>query len=436
MKSTPIFNLKSWTSKIHPPLPRTPRQSEQLHSLLTSSFRRQLDQQFPPVQSTPSADSNPRSGPSDGQQHSTQHSSAQSADRHMRTVLDHPLFNLVPSRNLSSTENKSTDILLNGNRRLVEEPMALFDDMVALGTADHHTVQQCLNAQLTLIGASSEEPIHDKMKQSGAGSRAVAWFWAADSESRKQLFRCRRTIASVMKFMVAENLQRVVVTWLRLFQKLDVGGGSGELSITEARTFQHHLLAEFVAAEISYGRGIQSALSYYTQAYELLSPSKESVLSNETDAALRFTGFYLARWTVEHGHSPEVKAIPVELFDEFSRISLRWSRRPHFWAASIQVYHPTQPSAKAALEYLKQQSSSNHRLWKAPRREGILGLSLEAAQLSLVQEKYNDANWLIDYAKQLLTDGQQSKQQASARSDTQSSASHEDLLNRLDLALG
>lgn len=436
MKSTPIFNFKSWTSKIHPPLPRTPRQSEQLHALLTSSFRRQLDRQFPPVQPAASSDSTTRSGPSDAQQHSPPHSSAHSADRHMRTILDHPLFNLAPSKNLSSTDIRSADAKPDGNRRLVEEPMALFDELVALGTADHHTVQQCLNAQLALIGASPEESIRDRMRQSGAGSRAVAWFWAADSESRKQLFRCRRTIASLMKFMVAENLQRVVVTWLRLFQKLDVGGGTGAISIPEARTFQHHLLAELVAAEISYGRGIEAGLVYYTQACELLSSSKELVLSNETDAALRFTGFYLARWIVEHGHSSEVKSIPVDLFDEFSRIALRWSRRPHFWATSIQVYHPTQPTARPALEYLKQQSSSNHQLWKAPRREGIVGLCLEAAQLSLVQEKYDDANWLMKYAKWLLTVEQQSKDQASTRTNTQSSTSHEDLLNRLDLALG
>lgn len=436
MKNTSILSLKSWTAKIHPPLPRTPRQSEQLHALLTSSFRRQLDQQFPPIPSTTNTESDTRPGSSDGQQHSAQHTSAHSADRHMKTILDHPLFNLVPSKNLSCAEDKSTDTQLNGNRRLVEEPMTLFDEMVALGTADHHTVHQCLNSQLALIGASSEEPVHERMKRSGAGSRAVAWFWAADSESRKQLFRCRRTIASVMKFMVAENLQRVVITWLKLFQKLDVGGGSGQISLLEARTFQHHLLAELVAAEISYGRGIESGLAYYTLACELLSPSNESMLLIEKESPLRSTGFNLARWIVENGHSPEVKAIPVDLFDEFSRVAHRWSRRPHFWAASIQLYHPTQPTAQPALEYVKQQSSSNHQLWKAPRREGILGLCLEAAQLSLVQEKYGDATWLTKYAKELLSDEQQTKEQASARPDNQPSTSHEDLLNRLDLALG
>ena len=191
-----------------------------------------------------------------------------------------------------------------------------------------------------------------------------------------------------------------------------------------------------MAAEISYGGGIESALTYYSQAFELLASTKESVLSNEADTALRFAGFYLSRWIVEHGHSPEVKAIPVNIFDVFSRIALRWSLRPHFWAASIQLYHPTQPTAQAALEYLKEQSSRNHRLWKKPRLEGIIGLCLEAAQLSLVQEKYNDANWLMNYAKQLLSEEQQGKQQAATRASSQSSASHEELLNRLDLALG
>src|SRR5467141_2839805 len=68
MKKTSILNLKSWP-KIHPPLPRTPRESQQLLSALTSSFRRQLD----------AAGNKP----------------VQSTDRHLKSILDNPLFRVV-----------------------------------------------------------------------------------------------------------------------------------------------------------------------------------------------------------------------------------------------------------------------------------------------------------------------------------------------------
>ena len=345
----------------------------------------------------------------------------------MKSILEHPLFNLVPSKSL------------DGNERLAKEPMAVFDDMVASGTADHHTVRQCLKFQLALIGASSAKSMREDMKESGAGSRAVAWFWASHSESRKLFFSCRNTIASVMKFVVAENLQRVAFIWLNLFRNLDIGGNpsQSQISFAEAQTFLHHVLIELVAAEVSYGRGIESGLEYYTQACKLFSSSDELALADDKSPRLRYTGFYLARWIVEHGHSPEVKAIPVNLFDEFSKIAHRWSKQPHFWAASIQLYHPTQPTARPALEYLKQQSLSKPEFWIASRRKGILGLCLEAAQLSLAQERYSDASWLTKYAKKLLSyEEQQTKEQVLPSPTPQSSTSHEDLLNRLDLALG
>ncbi|KAK2767790.1 Saccharopine dehydrogenase [Arachnomyces sp. PD_36] len=435
MKSTSILSLKSWTSKIHPPLPRTPRETEQLHAALTSSFRRQLDQQFPPVQSTPSTGSQSRIGPNDGQPHSAPRSSAQSTDSHMRNILNHPLFSQAPPRNPSSLSRESTNTQLDSDGRLAKEPMASFDNMVALGTADYVTVRRCLKAQFALSSASSKESIREQMKRSGAGSRVVAWLWAADSESRKLFFGCRATIALVMKFMAAENLQRLVFMWLRMLQKNDVGGLSGDLEPTEARTLQKHLLSELVAAEISYGGGIVSALAYYKDAYELLSDPNVPVLSNETYPGLRSAGYYLARWIVEHKGSPEVKAIPVETFDQFSQIANRFTRRPQLWSASIQLCHPTQPTYKPILAYLKEQSSKDHSSWSPQRREITLNVSLGAAQLSLTQERYSDATWLAKYSKKLLPDEQQIKQQLSPRLAPQPSTAQEDLLNRLDLAL-
>ena len=110
--------LSTLAKKLHPQLPLTPRESQQLLSLLTTSFRTHLDREHPVEAQTPNA----RKAVSNEDRealHTT--SSAALASQHIDAVLSNPLFAVKPSRR--GSEAAVSDILKN--------PMGWFTNEVA-----------------------------------------------------------------------------------------------------------------------------------------------------------------------------------------------------------------------------------------------------------------------------------------------------------------
>ena len=148
MKPSRALSINPWTN-LHPPLPRTPRQSQQLLNALTSSFRRELDREHPPVQP---ASERPSSGkhvlPGNRPTEEHPHSSSHATDKHLRMILDNPLFRLTPSHSARSVSHGQTPNV--DKARLQKEPMVVFDELVASGSATVGIVADCLSWQVLL----------------------------------------------------------------------------------------------------------------------------------------------------------------------------------------------------------------------------------------------------------------------------------------------
>lgn len=399
MKGKSVLNLRPWP-KIHQPLPRSPRESQQLLSALTTSFRRQLD----------AADT-------------TQ--STQSANEHMQTILNNPLFRVVPP-GLKVTAAESRASL---DQRMAKEPMAVFDELVAAGSINRENLGSCLASQLALIGSQSSD-VKQEMQKSGAGSRIVNWFWASDATSRKLLFKSQRTSRAAVKFMAAEGLHREIAVFLRMLKDLNLGGKNGHIPDPKRRIFKL-FLQDYMEADIRYGRGISGALTTLIHAAELTASMPEEVRIH----MLRDNAIYLVGLIVSHGRSILLSSVSTAAFDRFCKaidtipsLALR--------SEALHLYHPSHPTAQPFLKYIREHPGLEAFSSSLPEQtqEPVLQVHLDALRLLLDQERYKDALQLVPRIQQMFSEDEgEAHQVHESRSDSRSQM--DELMERLGVAL-
>lgn len=419
MKGSSILSLRAW-SKLNPPLPRTPRESQQLLNALTSSFRRQLDQEYP----LPSSSENTENG----DKPVNPDSSAHATDRHLNTILDNPLFKVVPSRGTIS-HDPSGAAALEQQRRMVETPMAVFDDLVASGSVNSTALANCLKSQLLLASTPSGTDVSTAMKASGAGSKVVSWFWASDSAARKMLLSSRSLTGSLLKFMAAEGMQDTVITWLGMLLKHDVGGRDGRLTESSARQSFCHLLIDFMAAEIQYGNRLASAMKYYLQAYKMHSLLADQSSPEFKKPLLLSPGGRLCQWTMEHAHG-QARDIPAPIYEEF-RERIYAMSPGSLLSASVPLYHPTAPDTGLLLKFVEGHPPEKCRAWSNVKQETLLRVSFDALRILVDRDESRKASRLAQYIQQLLPNETDLE---TTPKKYHTSPEEEYLLSRLDVA--
>lgn len=381
MKENGVQLFKSLTSKIHPPLPRTPRASQQLLNLLSSSFRRQLDKEHPPIQPAETTDS-------------SQNDKAYSAslpgptDDHMRTILEHPLFT-PPSYQV---RDRSAD------QRIVACPLSVLDRALAAGTADFELFRQCIESHwFSMLGIPDAE-LCQKLRSSGVSKRVESWLLSSELPARGQLFRSFRTVALLMPYLVCEKRQTTVLEWLKGFRLNTVRPARpGPISLSGK---ERNLIAEFVAAEIKYGDGINGAMKFYIRLHRVFAARDKTPHGVLSDAYIPPMDTLIHR-IVSSANNPNIDA---KLFDHFRRLHNVHHEETYFWGAFLPVYHPVTPSASPALKYLRSGSLTDDY-----PKSLVSQVCLAAAELCIKQERHADASWLIKYTKKLLPPSTDSK---------------------------
>ncbi|KAJ5130452.1 uncharacterized protein N7515_006491 [Penicillium bovifimosum] len=376
MKGTSIFQFKSWP-KIHQPLPRTPRESQQLLNALTSSFRRQLDGAYP------------ASGNNHGRPLSNPESSAHATDQHLQNILDNPLFRIIPAVPHSQVPTSLQSV--EGQRRLAEEPMAVFDQMAAAGSVTASTITECLKAQLLLSRSPAD------MKSSRAASRIVNWYWASDGTSRQTLLRLRPATTSLTKFMVAEGLHDTVMQWLQMLINQDLGSQNGRLTEGLARQTFSHLLVDFIDAETCFGDGFGSAMAYYLRVCQMHFHSASSHKSRKP--MLLAAGAHLSRTAMEY--KPSGEEVSVSVYDEFrDTVSLLTPRS--LLAASVAICHPTNPDPRPFVQFVGNLSPIKFQAWNGARRDAFFEIGSEALRVLVERKRFRDISRLEHHISELL----------------------------------
>ncbi|KAL1953950.1 hypothetical protein VTO42DRAFT_1996 [Malbranchea cinnamomea] len=373
-----VRSFKTLTSKIHPPLPRTKRESQQLLNILSTSFRRQLDKQHPPPEVRAAAASQPdypvrKPGP------------IATPAKHLKSILDHPLFNPTDLRSTAQDVNKQQ----TKDRR--RHPLAVLVDAIASGRADVPTLYACLKAHRSMMRSLTDLETRQVMETARVGSTIISWFVAASPEWRGLFFNDRFVMALVMPYMSSQGLQESVMAWLELLFKQDpaVAGGRSEAFF--------NAFYEFSAAEVRYGGGINSAMELFTRIANMQSIAGD--LKENLRTWLRPTAVYLAKWISSNETQLCSSPIQAETFEKFSA---------HFYdlvnhrvyRALLALYHPTHPNSQLAFGVA--QSRPAEKVKDQYSRNRLLRLSFKAAEVSMQQDRLADAKWFLEYARSIL----------------------------------
>lgn len=443
MKVSSILNLKSWTSKIHPPLPRTPRESQQLLSMLTSSFRRQLDKQHPPVETV--AEELPSSQTTTvNSKEAAPHdlnSSAASAHAHVKSILEHPLFNVVPSKDSQPLSGDTTKpVIRHVTSRhdgwMAANPMACLEERIAAGTATAHAIANALNAQMWVIRNTPGLSLREGMRKSRAGSKAVSWFHSTDPASRNFFFNSANCLHAIMPFLMVENLRHIGKQWLQMLYDCNVSAGEeGRISLAAARWRQRKLLESFIDADLGFGEGLKSSLEFFFWAVDSAPKGAKYDLSREDRSPLFYAGLNLAHFMVRYGHHDSVRSLPPKTMDRFLCLSHIWSRDPHFWSSTLHLYHPSRPTAGPALEFARRLATQDLERLHPSLQMRRLKTILVAAQLLLEQNRNGDAAWLLKHAKDRYPTLLTGKARQDKTSNVDIGPEYLSLLSRLDIGM-
>ncbi|OJD25804.1 hypothetical protein ACJ73_02821 [Blastomyces percursus] len=361
--------------------------------------------------------------------------SSKDTDKHLSSILDHPLFRIIPAKPLPQRDLNDSHAqgAPNVKKKLAEDPLGLLDELIASGRADHNALHRCLLVH-GLPSAPSRPP--NAIGPSSVGSRIVAWYSAADFESRMLFFGSRSAMSVAMPYMVVDRLQNTVIEWVKMLYNGPSSDGLTNSLLPTQRLCLVNILREFITAEITYGEGIQSSLRYYIRVCRILPPGDKFIGSKHDPfrASLRTTGSELAAWISNHSRSSQVQEIPVALFDEFRMLSDQLSNSRYFWGAYLPLYHPTNPDVNPALCYMKNGPASRSIRIQPTMRKHLLRLSLDAAQLCLEQKLYSEASWLLSHAKQFISGEEEpTSKQPSERSNPQTTLGSSPLLGGICL---
>ncbi|KAJ5760965.1 hypothetical protein N7520_008121 [Penicillium odoratum] len=412
MKGTSIFQFKSWP-KINQPLPRTPRESQQLLNALTSSFRRQLDHAYP-VSDTHEGDRQPLN--TDSSLHATDH--------HLHIILDNPLFRIVPPKGINQHVRD-----IDEQERLAKEPMLVFDELAASGSVTPLTITKCLKSQLLLVRTPAQNGVSEAMKTSRAASRVVEWFWASDGVSRQMLLHSRAATSSLTKFMVAEGLQDTIVQWIRMLLSRDLGGSNGRITESVAQQSISNVLVDFMEAELRYGDGLASAFKYYLRVCHMHSMLPQQIKSGKP--MLLAAGAHLNRAAMDA--KPLTEKVTPYIYDEYREVISTLASSRSLLFASVSLCHPSHPDPTPFIRFVETLSLPKVQAWNDSRRDAFLRIACDALRLLIEQRRIRDATSLARHVQLLLPDNTADNAEGSR---IRSSVREEgDIMSHLELSL-
>ena len=246
---------KTFVSKIHPPLPMTPQESQRLLALINTSFKQQLDQHRP--------------------SHLEEH-----AGVHIHSILTNPLLAASSHSSQEATalsilrgrSDKSTGLI----QEFVKRPMDSLKDRISAGTATFQTARLCLVAETRNCLASPAATVGDAMRSSNTASMILDWLWASHAETLSTLLQHTRFFRLLVMYLVAQKRHDRIWSWLQILQSnLDTAPTQhSRHSITKT---YNRLLFAFVKSESSLGDGLDAATGIFVRAANEGQPNQKGL---------------------------------------------------------------------------------------------------------------------------------------------------------------
>ena len=305
--------------------------------------------------------------------------------------------------------------------------MRLLDENVAAGTLTGRILKEVLRSQLSLIHNDAKNP-EEAMKKTGAGARVAKWFWASDSASRKSFFKIPGATKHAVIFMVAEGLHDELRAFLRLLYRSDLGGADGKIPKRIADKIFATFLYNYVAAEITYGRGMASAITIFTEVADSIPDAKDAESTDFKESLLKATVLHVGRFMAKDMNAGVFNEVPASVFDRYCDIieSLP-GLRPY--GIAMRMHHPVQQDARPFMEYLRELRKSKSPPRTEMGQDVLLQTSLNALRLLIDQGKYQDAAKYSGHVKKMLFE-----ERVADRQNDSYSPQMDQIMDRLSLA--
>jgi hypothetical protein len=374
MKASSIQQaFKSLTSRIHPQLPLSERESQRLLNALTSSFRSQLEHHnhnhHDAAASTPAAAPSP-----------VHHvlSSATATDLHLASILTNPLLSKPVHQQLKAKS---------------KHPIALFEDQVAAGRANLVSARLCLEAFRQSLASLPPAQVKQHITRYAAGSRALRWLWTSAQTHSLAFSRDVRFTNQLAYFLVHEARESA------LWELIDTPvATSPTLTAKEASLRKGLLLASIIKTHMSApNHSLESATSAFFRAIDTL---------HTTHASVSHAGIYMTQALVKLNH---LSAAEVALYDQFIDAIPRWTKkhpgRAVYRIAHLVLHHPTTPSADPALDFIRLQLRplASHPFLNpttASQKSTVFAFFFDTVKLLQKQERFDDALWVMEFMQQ------------------------------------
>ncbi|KAF2033705.1 hypothetical protein EK21DRAFT_108833 [Setomelanomma holmii] len=410
--------LSTLASKLHPQLPLTPRESQQLLTLLTTSFRAHLDREHPLPMSARVQNPAGSNGQHQASVIQAPPSAYASTTRHIDSILTNPLFAVKPARRASETA--AVDVL--------RDPMRWFVGQIASGSADLPKVAMCLEL-LELAPYTASGP------QNGKSPALVfsEWLRNCGSDKSREFVELRsakggfdgKSLDRLIALLFAEEQTAAPWRWFIRSQELRVN--ETKLPVQKVSKFRQTLFYKMVTQG---SKSLDEGLVMFMQAFCMA--EVEGFESNYV--ALRPTGAHLVNRII----SADSSAIDPDVYQLFLRSSPRWLGN---WSQAVEamlwLHHPKQSTTLPALSYIKDPSGAlSYVNASKSRRHFLVQLCLGVARKSLDDEKYADAQVAMEFTKShfadlVLSKPQTPEPQAAARHRARKEKENLDLLDSL-----
>ncbi|KAF2500260.1 hypothetical protein BU16DRAFT_241470 [Lophium mytilinum] len=383
MQSSAARAFSLLSSKIHPQLPLTPRESQQLLSLLTSSFRRHLDREHPavagasPAQASRRRKSFSKSAAQDVALNAT--SSHLPISRLLESVLANPLLAHKPSR-------QHGRLSVSGIQGFSSNPEQWFRDRVADGSASIYTAFLYADAMSKTPNVTTTSGISSSNK---AGTEIVQWLWASGLETTPAFVENHAFHTMLATLLIQERNERPLWRWLGpdLHRALENTG----VSPAQIARFRSRLLKSVVLCKVDGTGGLEDAITAHLHACSLEKHPSKSV---------KFAEFFTAGACIVNNITANSHGISLSSYDAFLGSIEKWCSNAEGFKAQLLLHHPSTPDLDPALQYLRKMAPTFAYPKNPQMRYFLVNLSLTLARGLLAEERFGDGLWVLDFLKE------------------------------------
>ncbi|KAI1267167.1 hypothetical protein F5Y18DRAFT_330763 [Xylariaceae sp. FL1019] len=378
---------RGFLPQIHQPLPMTRRESQHLLDSITTSFRRNLDQEHP-ISVTDDPATTTSVPPTSTLLKTAPSPKHRPTDRHVRTILDNPLFARAPDAQANSTTT------------MTKNPFDVFDLAVSKGMMTSTraagflgTVRAQLSAEARAEPPSQcRDSLRSRMAASGAGRHVVRWLRSTGAVNDLAFLHDRALINHIVPFLYAEGLSEIVWSWLA-----QLAAGAAELELAhiagkpDAKALSHlmsTLINESRNASYENNTNLDDSFAALSKANDML-PREHPIVAS----SIQHTWSRLS-WASTVEASSKRPPPSVSRFEKF--LDLGRPMGLTLDLAHLDLHHPTNPTHSAAMEYLRFNDNivDNVSHMKPQTQRRILCLVLDAAEQLKQTGHDNEASWI------------------------------------------